>query len=144
MSENIQEDLKLPPGTCVYSPIQMDTIEMELDKALAKARWELRSREEREDCQTEEEFLAERVGEMTLLDRGKKVLDLSKLRVTDLPTNGEVIIPEDRPPREEMQLQSFKLPNPNIVFQTSHAEIRASQKTNGLRKPTSHRNGLAI
>ena len=81
---------------------------MEVDRALAKAMWELRSREEREEFQTEEKFLTERVKEMTLVDQGKKILDLTKIKVTDLPTNGEIIIPEDRPPREEIQLQSFK------------------------------------
>ena len=109
---------------------------MEVDKALAKAMWELRSREERGDHQTEEEFLAERVKEVILVDRGRRTFDMTKIKVTDLPTNGEVIIPEDRPPREEMQLQSFKSEVLHICrrFRSEHCDRNGNLKDRNLSR----------
>ena len=82
------------------------------------------------------EFLSERVREMILVDRGRRTLDMTKIKVTDLPTNGEVIIPEDRPPREEMQLQSFISEVLQICrkFRSEHCDRNGNLKDRNLSR----------
>ena len=45
---------------------------------------------------------------LTLLNNTTKTIDLSKMRVTDLPTCREVNLPDPRPEEQEIQLRAFK------------------------------------
>ena len=109
VSENMQAALKLPPKTTMHDQISLEDIDVKVEESLTKARWELRSRDVREQKnQTEQEAEIERVNQMILVDEEKKIVDLSKMRVTDLPTCPEVKMPEPRSASHEIQLRGFK------------------------------------
>ena len=64
--------------------------------------------EERERSrQTLEEAQEEERREREVYSREAGILKLSNMKVTDLPTNKEVILPKERPPQVEEGLQAF-------------------------------------
>ena len=99
----------MPPKTALYTKIRIEDIQMEVGKAVdAKARWtdmEIKAREE--SGQTREEADEEERVETEVYDRQRGILNLAKMRVTDLPTNKEVYLPEERSNEVESGLQAF-------------------------------------
>ena len=87
----------------------MKDIEREVLKAVTvKARWEDMAREERqENQQTREEAEEEERLETEIFNRQEGVLRLDKMRVTSLPTNKEICLPDERPDSVEAKLQAF-------------------------------------
>ena len=57
--------------------------------------------------QTREEAEEEERRETEVHNKKEGVLNLAKMRVTDLPTNREVCLPDERPHQVEARLQSF-------------------------------------
>ena len=118
VSKEAKQMLQLPPKTATYSKIKIEDIEVEITKVLeVKARWELKERqemaertEERADGnqKTRQEEEEEASQETQVHDKQKRILRLHKTRVTDLPTNKEVFLPEERPKSEESGLRAFK------------------------------------
>ena len=109
VSDAAKDVLQLPPKTAVYSKISMKDIEREVLKAVnVKARWEDMGREEREgNQQTREEADEEERVETEVFNRQEGILRLHKMRVTSLPTNKEICLPDERPDEVEAGLQAF-------------------------------------
>ena len=111
ISDAAKEVLQLPPKTAVYSKILIEDIQMEVNKAVdVKARWtdvEMKDREER--GQSREEAEEEQRQETVVYNRVEGTLDLANMRVTDLPTNKEVFLPDERPDDVEVRLQGFSV-----------------------------------
>ena len=99
----------MPPKTALYSKIRIEDIQMEIGKAVdAKARWTDMEMQEREgNAQTREEAEEEERLETEVYDRQRGTLDMAKMRVTSLPTNKEVFLPEERSNEVESKLQAF-------------------------------------
>ena len=109
VTEAAKEILKLPPKTAIFSKITLKDIQVEVVKAVeVKARWELMEMEERQASgQSREEAMEEERMATQVHNKQEGTLNLSKMRVTSLPTNKEVILPDERPEREEASLRGF-------------------------------------
>ena len=109
VTEAAKEILKLPPKTAIFSKITLKDIQVEVVKAVeVKARWELMEMEERQTSgQSREEAMEEERMATQVHNKQEGTLNLSKMRVTSLPTNKEVILPDERPEREEASLRGF-------------------------------------
>merc|ERR1719234_225351 len=109
ISDAAKEILKLPPKTAVFAKIRMEEIQMEVSKAVdVKARWEDMDRVKREESQqTKEEAEEEDRRETEFYNKQDGTLKLYNMRVTDLPTNKEVYLPDERPNEVEVGLQAF-------------------------------------
>ena len=109
LSAAAKEVLQMPPKTALYSKIRIEDIQMEIGKAVdAKARWTDMEMQEREgNAQTREEAEEEERLETEVYDRQRGTLDMAKMRVTSLPTNKEVFLPEERSNEVESKLQAF-------------------------------------
>ena len=85
--------LSLDPKFALYPKIEMKEVEVEIERAIWKARWDFQGKEMRngqELTEQEEEMEAE---ETRLYNSSGKKIDFSKLRVTQLPGNARVIAP---------------------------------------------------
>ena len=104
-----KEVLQLPPKTAIFPKITIKDVQVEVVKAVeVKARWELMDREERERSgQTREGAMEEERMETQVHNKQTGILSLNKMRVTSLPTNKEIILPDERPEREEAGLRAF-------------------------------------
>ena len=102
VSDAAKEVLQLPPKT-------LKDIEREVLKAVnVKARWEDIGRQEREEQQqTREEADEEERVETEVFSRQEGILRLHKMRVTSLPTNKDICLPDERPDEVEAGLQAF-------------------------------------
>ena len=109
ITQAAKEVLQLPPKTAIFPRIALKDVQVEIVKAVeVKARWELMGREERERTgQTREEAMEEDRVETQVHDKQAGILNLSKMRVTSLPTNKEILLPDERPEREEAGLRAF-------------------------------------
>ena len=109
VTEAAKEILKLPPKTAIFPKITLKDIQVEVVKAVeVKARWELMEMEERHASgQSREEAMEEERMATQVHNKQEGTLNLSKMRVTSLPTNKEVILPDERPEREEASLRGF-------------------------------------
>ena len=109
ISEAAKEVLQLPPKTALYTKIKMEDIEMEVLKAVdAKARWtDIEMEERRGSMQTREEAEEEERRVTEVHNKQDGTLNLTRLRVTDLPTNREIYLPEERSNEVEAGLQAF-------------------------------------
>ena len=109
VTEAAKEILKLPPKTAIFPKITLKDIQVEVVKAVeVKARWELMEMEERQASgQSREEAMEEERMATQVHNKQEGTLNLSKMRVTSLPTNKEVILPDERPEREEASLRGF-------------------------------------
>ena len=96
--------------------MKINELEASVHEAFDKARWNWRSQDEaKAHGKSEEKVLEERVNEMTILNSQTKKIDMTKMRITDLPTCPEVILPEPRPNDQESQLEAFKTEVMNIT-----------------------------
>ena len=109
ITQAAKEVLQLPPKTALFPKITLKDVQVEVVKAVeVKARWELVDREERERSgQTREEAMEEDRMETQVHNKQTGILSLNKMRVTSLPTNKEIILPDERPEREEAGLRAF-------------------------------------
>ena len=109
VSDAAKEVLQLPPKTAVYSKILIEDIQMEVNKAVdAKARWtDMEMKQREESGQSREEAEEEERQETEVYNRLEGTLKLANMRVTDLPTNKEVFLPDERPDDVEVGLQAF-------------------------------------
>ena len=107
VTNNITKVMQLSPKTAVFNKINLEQVELELEKAKVKARWHDRSDEERNAAQEtlEEQQEKERAEKQVVI--GNKI-NLNKIRVTTLPGNKEVILPDDRSEETEAGIAGFK------------------------------------
>ena len=117
ISDAAKEVLQLPPKTAVYSKIRIEDIQMEVNKAVdAKARWtDIEMKQREESGQSREEAEEEERQETEVYNRVDGTLKLANMRVTDLPTNKEVFLPDERPDNVEVGLQGFSAEMMEIV-----------------------------
>ena len=133
VSDAAKEVLQLPPKTAVYSKISLKDIEREVLKAVnVKARWEDMGRQEREEQQqTREEADEEERVETEIFSRQEGILRLHKMRVTSLPTNKDICLPDERPDEVEAGLQAFG----SEVMEVARKYIRENvDKDGNIRK----------
>ena len=109
VSDAAKEVLQLPPKTAVFSKILIEDIQMEVNKAVdVKARWtDVEMKEREESGQSREEAEEEERQETEVYNRVEGTLNLANMRVTDLTTNKEVFLPDERPDDVEVGLQAF-------------------------------------
>ena len=109
VTQAAKEVLQLPPKTAVFLRITLKDVQVEVVKAVeVKARWELMEKEEMERAgQTRKEAMEEERLQTQVHDKQGGILRLHNMRVTSLPTNKEVILPDERPEREEAGLRAF-------------------------------------
>ena len=113
----------LPPKFCTFGRIEEK--EAKYDRALCqtKLRWgritKGSPKEQEEDARisegeqrTQEQKMEDEITENSsreVFDRGNKVLDFRKLRVTDMKDNPRVQLPSPRPPAEETVMGAKEL-----------------------------------
>ena len=102
------EVLKLPPGFTTYERILEKDIEAEIEIMATKARWERRSRREREGEGWSEEWQDTEMEQQEVYDSENKKLDLSKKRVTELPTCRRINLPKYEDENLEINLRIMK------------------------------------
>ena len=106
---NADEDalLALPHKFTTFENIQMDKIKVSTEIMKDKIRWELRTREEREDSPWTEEWEFQQQEEKEVYRPQEKKMEFSRRRVTDMPTNRFVHIPNPGEPEAETVLDKI-------------------------------------
>ena len=99
--------LALPHKFTVFESIQMDKIKVSTEILKDKIRWELRSREEREEAPWTEEWELEQQDEKEVFRPEERKMEFSRRRVTDMPTNRFVHIPNPTGPEVETVLDNI-------------------------------------
>jgi hypothetical protein len=97
----------LPHKFTTFEPVQMDKIRVSTEILKDKMRWEMRAREERDgDIWTEElEFRQQQEKQVYRPEEHK--MEFSRRRVTDIPTNRSVNIPDTAAPEVETVLNNI-------------------------------------
>ena len=103
VSDNMKEVLTCNPKMMLPSNIDMIEMEVEIEKGLMKARWSLMNEKMNKDDDDDEDDENNEV-----LDLENKILDYSKMRVTDLPTCPRLILPKPASIREESVMHNVK------------------------------------
>ena len=85
--------LILDPKFALYPKIDMKMVEMEIEKAIWKGRWEHRTKEMRDGQEMTEGEKENEAEETRLYNSEEKKMDYTKIRVTQLPGNARVIAP---------------------------------------------------
>ena len=100
--------LSLPPGFREYGKIKIDDINAASEAMITKARWEMRSRKERGGKPWSEEFEWNQVQQKTVFDDENRMMEFSKRRVTDLPSNRRIEVPDPSENEEEIVFANMK------------------------------------
>ena len=100
ISENAKEVLKLPPKFATFRKLRIEEIQTEVEKGMAKFRMQIRN--EGESATDENEPTEE------LVDTKSKAIDLTNLRVTELPFCKRIYIPDQVDTKMEVKIQSLK------------------------------------
>ena len=92
-----------------YEKIDVVDMEVEIEKGIFKARYELMNRNNPTDMDDDESDKEddEEIKATDPLDIERRVLDFSKLRVTDIPTCSRVIAPPPGTIQQETQMNGF-------------------------------------
>ena len=96
VSDNEKQALSLPPKFALYTKIDSVSVEAEIEKGLAKYRWE----------QMEKKEPVEEAG--VVYDTATKKVYMRNLRATDFPFNKRVILPSALSEEKEVGLQHLK------------------------------------
>ena len=86
--------LALPHKFTTFENIQIDKIRVSTEIMKDKVRWELRSREERDGEPWTEEWEMRQQEEKEVYRPVERRMEFSRRRVTDMPTNRDIYIPE--------------------------------------------------
>ena len=102
---NLQSDeqslLELPPKYATYEKVDKEHCQAEIEKSLAKTRWERK----KDDDPRGNELPREEKG---WHDQRSKTIDFRKFRSTDLPFNSRIIVPPPLDNETEIALQNLK------------------------------------
>ena len=101
--ENEQSLLSLPPKYAMYGKVESESCEAEIEKALAKQRWE----EKRKQVDEEGNELPTEVRGWH--DVETKTIDMREFRSTDLPFNNRIHAPKPLDNETETCLQNLKM-----------------------------------
>ena len=106
---NEDEDaiLKLPHKFTTYESIDLDKIKTSTEIMKDKIRWELRARDEREGEAWTKDWQREQQDEKKVIRAMENKMEFSRRRVTDMPTNRDVNIPEPAEPDVEVVLSNI-------------------------------------
>ena len=110
VTSNADEDalLALPHKFTTYESIQLDKIKVSTEIMKDKIRWELRTREEeREGAPWTEDWEFEQQEEKEVFRPEERRMEFSRRRVTDMPTNRFVHIPNPAGPEVETVLDNM-------------------------------------
>ena len=102
LDENEQSLLTLPPKYAMYERVTLERCEAEIEKALAKLRWE-----QREDSDRGGNELPR--AERKWHNLQTKTIDLREYRSTELPFNGRIYPPQPLDNETESCLQNLKV-----------------------------------
>ena len=97
--------LVLPSKFAMYDPISVEKVEVSLQVAMTKARWELRSRRERgeeEEQEWSEEWEVEQQEAKAVYDPVDEVFGMADRKVTDMDVCRSTIMPQAGPAQEEV------------------------------------------
>ena len=135
VTSNADEDalLALPHKFTTYESIQLDKIKVSTEIMKDKIRWELRTREEeREGAPWTEDWEFEQQEEKEVFRPEERRMEFSRRRVTDMPTNRFVHIPNPAGPEVETVLDNMS----NRVYTVAKAYIleKCDKKGNILEK----------
>ena len=102
MTINEEEEalLSLPPKYAVFEKVKEGQCESEIEKCLAKLRWE-----DKDDDNTGNE---EETQQLKWHDQETKTMDFRKYRSTNLPFNSRIIVPKPLEGEKETQIQTLK------------------------------------
>ena len=103
LDENEQSLLELPPKYATYEKVESEPCEAEIEKALAKLRWERK----RNDAEHEGNELP--MDEKRWHDARTKTIDMREFRSTDLPFNSRIYAPKPLDNETETCLQNLKM-----------------------------------
>ena len=106
INEKVEKILSKEPGFMVYNKIDNIEIEVEIEKGISKARYELMNRgEENGDGSEDEDIESNR---NRTQEDFNKVLQYNNLRATDIPTVQRLIEPKLGPISKEVVMESTK------------------------------------
>ena len=103
LQENEQLLLALPPKYATYERVESESCEAEIEKTLAKLRWEEKRKE------FEQEGNEPPMDERRWHDIQTKTFDMRKFRSTDLPFNNRIYAPKPLDNEKETSLQNLKM-----------------------------------
>ena len=115
-----REALKLHPKYTVYEKVDVREFMAEVEKALAKVRWDRGFK--KTGAQEEEE-------RPEWYDLENNTIDLRNMSSTDLPFNSRVFLPDALKDTEEVELQMVKM-----KLKATAEEYKKSQESNGKEK----------
>ena len=101
-----------------------------------KIRWELRSREEREDGPWTEDWEFKEQDEKEVFRPEERKMEFSRRRVTDMPTNRFVHIPN--PARPEVETVLDNMSNRVIAVANAYIQEKCDKKGNILERTLDH------
>ena len=106
---NADEDsiLALPHKFTTFEKIELDKIKVSTEIMKDKVRWELRAREEREGRPWSEEWEFQQQDEKEVFRSNEKKMEFARRRVTDMPTNRDIRIPDPAHPNVETVLDNI-------------------------------------
>ena len=110
INEEMKAALNMPPNTTMHEKINLIDIETNIEIMNAKVRWELKDRTQHTRDQADGDYRtkAEKIIEKNIQDPDTGKIDMTKLRVSQLKTKRDVIVPEDCSQEEERRIASLK------------------------------------
>ena len=110
ITPDMEEVLRMPPKTSIATRIDLLDMEVELEKAFTKQRWDFRSNQQTRQAQIDGDH---RTMEEILVDRSihnpvTGVVSLEGMNATDFKTNRDMILPQPCNAEIEAQFQSVK------------------------------------
>ena len=124
LDENEQSLLALPPKYATYEIVESESCEAEIEKALAKLRWE---RKRSEVDNEGNELPAE---ERNWHNIETKTIDMREFRATDLPFNNRIYAPKPLDNETETCLQNLKMKLNNSTKQYIEETQRRKREVN--------------
>ena len=124
LDENEQPLLELPPKYATYEKVKSESCEAEIEKALAKLRWE----KKRNDVDNDGNELPPNV--RTWHDIQTKTIDMREYRSTDLPFNNRIYAPKPLDNETETCLQNLKMKLNNCTERYVEETQRTKKKMN--------------
>ena len=136
-SDNVKRILSKEPGFMIHASIDEVEIEVEIEKGLAKARYELMSRGDEEGEEGGERGDEEGRKDSSQQEVGlNKTLQYSNLRATDIPTVQRLYEPKQGSLRQEIVMESTKekLMECARKYRSTHCNDKGELKDQNLSK----------
>ena len=140
INENVKNILSKEPGYMIHTNIDEVEIEVEIEKGMAKARYELMNRgeeyEKNERTNESEDNQRERKEKNHREEEANKVLHYSNMRATDIPTVQRLHEPKQGTVRQEVVMESTKEKMLECVrrYKANNCNARGELKNHNLSK----------